>query len=228
VRSQTPMTGFAKLLALLLLVAGSARAAPAAPPLPLAAGVRLSAAELARLAGGEGLVHFEGAPREGIGAGLVDFPPARVYAALADFAHWSEFMPFMRRSEARREPDGSFLCDQSLDLPGGGRRYAVRAVARPAAGGADAAWRIAWSYVPGSGDIAAQRGSWTLLPYGGGRTLAVLRLVSDPGGASSWLAERATAKSIPWIFSGLRQHVGRGRYAAAAPPAAAAGRPAPR
>ena len=222
----------AKLAALLILLARSASAAPAAFP---AAGVRLSPDELPRVAAGEVLVRFEdpaaGGPREGVGVGIVDFPPARVFAALADFAHWSEFMPFLRRSEVRREPDGAFLCDQSLDLPGGLRRYRVRATARAAAGGAESPWRIAWSYVPGSGDIRAQRGSWTLVPWGAGRTLAVLRLASDPGGVSAWLAQRATAKSIPWIFNGLRQHAGRGRYAGSGvppPTAAPAGRPAPR
>ncbi len=242
-RSRPPLAAGA---ALLLLAAAAPPAMPAppipaapAPPLPPAAGIRLSPSELSRLAAGEVVVRrgeaapgAPGAPRERIGTGLIDLPPARVFAALADFAHWSEFMPFMRRSEARRGPDGSFLCDQSLDLPGGLRHYRVRAVARPAEGaaenGAEAVWRIAWSYVPGSGNIATQSGSWTLLPYGG-RTLAVLRLAADPGGLFSGLAERATEKSIPWIFNGLRQHAGRGRYASAPPPATpapAAGRPA--
>lgn len=225
----------APLLALAALLAGPLAAAP--PPLPAAAGVRLSPAELTRLAAGEVLVRLEdpavGGLREGIGVGIVDFPPARVFAALADFGHWSEFMPFLRRSEARREPDGSFLCDQSLDLPGGLRRYRVRATARAAAGGAGSPWRIAWGYVPGSGDLRAQRGSWTLVPWGAGRTLAVLRLASDPGGVAAWLAQRATAKSIPWIFNGLRQHAGRGRYAGLGgigpqPASAPAGRPSPR
>lgn len=223
----------ARLAALLILLACCASAAPSA--LPAAAGVRLSPDELPRVAAGEVLVRFEdsaaGGPREGVGVGIVDFPPARVFAALSDFAHWSEFMPFLRRSEARREPDGAFLCDQSLDLPGGLRRYRVRATARAAAGGAESPWRIAWSYVPGSGDLRAQRGSWTLVPWGAGKTLAVLRLASDPGGAAAWLAQRATAKSIPWIFNGLRQHAGRGRYAGGVgpePPSTPAGRPSPR
>jgi hypothetical protein len=215
-----PMAAFA----LLALAAGAGRAAAPPPPLlalPPAAGVRLPPGELAHLAGGEVLVQLErgpaSGPGQGLGVGVIDGPPARVFAALADFAHWSEFMPFMRRSDARREPDGSFLCNQSLALPGGERHYQARAVARAEGSGGAAAWRIAWSYVPGSGNIAAQRGSWTLVPYGG-RTLAVLRLDSDPGGISAWLTGRATAKSIPWIFNGLRQHVGRDRYAAAAAP----------
>lgn len=200
---------------------GIATAPP--PPLPPTAGLRLPAGDLARVAAGEVVVRLEpapgGGPRQGlgvgVGVGVIDAPPTRVFAALTDYAHWSEFMPFMRRSAARREPDGSVVCTQSLDLPTGERHYQVRAEARVEGAGETAVRRVSWSYLPGSGNIAAQRGSWTLLPYAGARTLAVLRLASDPGGAASWLADRATAKSIPWIFNGLRQHAGRGRYAAA-------------
>ncbi len=217
--------------------AGAAHGQPA--PLPPAAGARLSAEELGRLAAGAVVTRLEptpgGGPRTGFGAATIAAPVERVFAALADLAHWSEFMPFMRRSEARREADGSWLCRQSLTLPVGERHYsilaqasipakaAILAQARGAGGGVSgtgsgeaAVWRLTWSYVPGSGNIAAQRGSWTLLPAGAGRTLAVLRLASDPGGVAAWLADRAAARSLPWIFDGLRQQVGRDRYAAAA------------
>ncbi len=214
-------------LAIVTLLTAAAGPAPAAPPPapPRAAGLGLSPGDLARAAAGEVVTRLErvpgSGPRQGLGVAAIDEPPARVFAALADFAHWSEFMPFMSRSEARREADGSFLCSQSLALPTGERHYQVRAQIRAqAAAGAEgsgegAAWSVTWSYVPGSGDIVAQRGSWTLLPLAGGRTLAVLRLVSDPGGLSAWLSDRAMTKSIPWIFNGLRQQVQRDRYAAA-------------
>jgi hypothetical protein len=219
-RSARRRTGLAGLAALWAAAALGTAAAP--PPLPPAAGLRLPAGDLARAAAGEVVVRIEpaprGGPRQGLGVGTVDAPPARVFAALADFAHWSEFMPFMRRSDARREPDGAVVCTQSLALPTGERHYQVRARARAEGSGEAAVRRVSWGYVAGSGNIAAQRGSWTLLPYAGGRTLAVLRLASDPGGAASWLADRATAKSIPWIFNGLRQQVGRERYAAAGGP----------
>lgn len=198
--------------ALALLAAGAA-------PSPAAGLPPLAAADLARVAAGEVVVRLArgtgGGPRQGIGVATIDAPPARVFAALTDFAHWAEFMPFMSRSEARREADGTILCSQALALPMGERHYQVRAQIRAQEGAGSAAWRTSWSYVPGSGNIAAQRGSWTLTPYGPGRTLAVLRLASDPGGVSTWMADRIATKSIPWIFNGLRQHVRRDRYAAA-------------
>ena len=45
-----------------------------------------------------------------------------------------------------------------------------------------------------------------------GRTLATCRLYTNPGGFLSGMMDRATAKSLPWLFDGLRQQVRRSRY----------------
>src|SRR4029077_18292333 len=39
-----------------------------------------------------------GKPREGVGRGVIEAPPERVFRALTDYAHWSEFMPFLVKS----------------------------------------------------------------------------------------------------------------------------------
>lgn len=150
-------------------------------------------------------------PKEGIGRGEIEAPPERVFRALVDLDHWDEFMPFLESSDARPQPDGSVLSFQRLELPIliGERHYQIRARGR--AGGRT--WRLEWSYVPGSGNVAAHRGSWELSEIAPGRTLAVLHLYTDPGGAVPDRAmDRATGKSLGWIFKGLRQHVRRSRY----------------
>ena len=45
-----------------------------------------------------------------------------------------------------------------------------------------------------------------------GRSLATCHLFTDPGKVPGWAMNRATGQSLPWIFSGLRQQVLRGRY----------------
>src|SRR3954454_6853230 len=152
-----------------------------------------------------------GKPREGVGRGVIEAPPERVFRALADYGHWYEFMPFLRRSLAAPQPDGSALAEHVMKLPAptGERRYKVR-IRQRAAGGT---WTIDWTYVPGSGNVKDHHGSWTLTALGPGRTLAVLRLYTDPGGFTpGWAVERGTAETIPWIFHGLRQQVRRSRY----------------
>lgn len=169
--------------------------------------------ESRRLAAGEVLVAFAGtSPRDAIGRGVIEAPPERVWRALTDYAHWEEFMPFLERSEWRHGTRESF---QVMDLPApfGVRRFRVRFTEGRDATPEGTVWRIAWSSVPGSGDVRDHHGAWTLKTFGPGRTLASCRLYTDPrGGVPRWAMDRATAKMLPWIFHGLRQHVRRSRY----------------
>src|SRR4028119_1510438 len=70
----------------------------------------------------------KGGPREGVGQGVIDAPPARVFRALMDVEHWNEFMPFLEQSSARRRKDGSIDSFQRLQLPfpAGRRSYRIR------------------------------------------------------------------------------------------------------
>lgn len=154
-------------------------------------------------------------PKEGVGRGWIEAPPERVFRALTDYAHWKEFMPFLEESEARPQPDGTMAGAHRMRLPGllGERRYRVRFTQKIDAAPGGRTWRIAWTYIPGSGSVKDHHGSWTLAAAGPGRTLAILRLQTDPGGLTPHrLVDRGTADTLPWIFHGLRQHVRRGRY----------------
>lgn len=156
-----------------------------------------------------------GKPREGVGRGVIEVPPERVFRALTDYAHWAEFMPFLLKSGAQAQPDGSVVGDHTMKLPspGGERSYRVRFRQRVETGAAGKTWKIDWAYIPGSGNVEDHHGSWTLTALGPGRTQAVLRLYTDPGGLTPrWAVDRGTAETIPWIFHGLRQQVRRSRY----------------
>ncbi len=154
-------------------------------------------------------------PREGIGRGVVQAPPERVFRALADLEHWHEFMPFLEQSTARPRKDGSIESFQRLELPFpvGRRSYRIRVrnqVERTAGG---TVWRIDWTCVPGSGNVKDHHGSWTLAATGNRATLATVHLYTDPGGMIPVRAmDRGTLETLPWIFHGLRQHVQRARY----------------
>jgi ribosome-associated toxin RatA of RatAB toxin-antitoxin module len=156
-----------------------------------------------------------GQPREGLGRGVIEAPPERVFRALADIPHWPEWMPFLKRSDARPQGDGSVLSRQVMALPSplGERRYSVRFTQSLETGQEGKAWVIRWTFVPGSGNLAALRGSWRLTALGPDRTLAVCCLFTDPGGLTPHFAvDRGTAQTLPWIFSGLRQQLRRSRY----------------
>src|SRR6185295_17278672 len=97
-----------------------------------------------------------GKPQEGIGRAVIEAPPERVWRALTDYAHWNEFMPFLKRSDARPQPDGAVEGEHVMDLPSpiGERRYRVRFTHDVGTGPAGKIWRIRWAYVPGSGNVA--------------------------------------------------------------------------
>jgi uncharacterized protein YndB with AHSA1/START domain len=156
-----------------------------------------------------------GKPAEGIGRGVVEAPPERVFRALADYAHWQEWVPFLESSGASPQKDGSVVSRQVIELPSpvGERRYRVRFTQGFEAGREGKTWWIRWAFVPGSGNLAGLRGSWRLTALGPDRTMAVCRLLTDPGGLTPrWAVDRGTAQTLPWIFHVLRQHVRRSRY----------------
>ncbi len=152
------------------ILAGAVTAGPALAPPPTPAP---TPDETRRLAAGEVLVRLEAiaaaGPREGVAQGVIDAPPERVAAVLADFAHYREWMPFVERSDARREADGTVVSAQSLRLPAlvGDRSYLIRAVSAVAEGRDGRLWSLRWTYVPGSGNVVDTHGSWTVTGFGG-------------------------------------------------------------
>jgi hypothetical protein len=185
---------------------------PALPPPP-------AAAEAARLAAGEVLLATRPAgPRslvEEVGRGIIDARPERVFAAVVDFAHYQEWVPFVKRSDALPRSDGAIVSFQSLELPFplGRRYYKIQARSAVTGEGDARTWRAWWRYLPGTGNVADHHGWWVLAPYGGGRTLGTCVLYTDPAqGMPGWLVHRGMAATMPYIFSGLRQQIHRSRY----------------
>jgi uncharacterized protein YndB with AHSA1/START domain len=201
------MPSLTPLLLLLALAGAPAGTAPATPGVEFPTPTGPVWVETASPGGGRA--------REAVGRGVLEASPERVFRALVDYAHWPEFMPFLSTSDAKPQPDGSTLAYHVLELPlpTGERHYRLRFRQRVETDRAGRTWRIEWSYVPGSGNIADHHGSWTLTALAGGRTFAVLRLYNDTGGLTPrWAADRGTLETVPWIFHGLRQQVRRSRY----------------
>ena len=207
-----------RILPALALFAAAATAAAGAAE-PAATIPDLTGEEAARLERGEAvvrLVPIRGQPdREGLAARLLPWPPERLFRAVADADHWSEWVPFLERSERSRDPDGAPVWSLAFDLPLPlrDRRYRARVAAVEPAGGAPGRWTVSWASIPGSGNVARARGSFSLRAHGPGRTLVVFRTATDTGDRTPrLLQERALLESLPWVLDGLRQQVGRCRY----------------
>ena len=203
-------------IAALLLAAA---VAAAATPAPAVDALVLSAAEQRRLASGEMVVRLAPADhrglREGTALAVLDSPPERVFRALLDFDHYAEWTPFVARSSGRTLGGGVVENAQRLDLPApvADRHYRLRVRHAVEAAGGTERWTLKWEQVPGSGNVRAQHGAWTLGRLPGGRTLASCRAYVDPGGGiPAWLVNRTLARALPWVLDGLRQQAHRWRY----------------
>lgn len=176
-----------------------------------AAAQELPPAERERLGRGETLVEMvqiDNTPvREGVARRVLDAPLERVLRAIRDYAHYSEFMPFVTSSAATGRPGEWEL---ALDLPWPNPDQRFHITTADATDGRGSSWRL----VPGSGgDVVENRGEWDLAPFAPGHTLVTLRMRSLSGGAVPVrLQERATRESLPWVLDGLRQHINRCRY----------------
>ena len=192
-------------------------------PAPLSAEVPLlTADELDRLDRGEVVARLVEVPgerhREGLAARVLPHPPDRVLRAVEDADHWAEWVPFLARSARQPQggsgagPAGGPRWELAFDLPFPlrDRHYAARV---EVSGDGAAGGTVSWASVPGSGNVASARGSFTLSPRGPGRTLVVFRTATDPGDATPrFLLERALRESLAWVLDGLRQQVSRCRY----------------
>ena len=216
----------------LLAGAASADTHPTSPPpslASLAAELGLTAADVESLAAGEAVVRPPAAdePREAAGLAYRVLPAAaeRLSRAVADWNHYAEFFPFVLASEVVPTGDGATRVRQRVDLPFPfpDRHFTLRTSRRadPAAAGRPH-HEVTWSLVAGSGNIAAQDGSWRIwaLEAGGAggtggaeSSLVELRLASDAGaGVPDGLERRALLETLAWALDGLRQQVQRCRY----------------
>lgn len=152
--------------------------------------------------------------KEGVALALVDAPAARVFRVVTDNESFEEFMPHVRESEVERAADGAVINYQLLEVPfAGDRHYRIRVdngVERETGG---PVYYSRWTYVPGSGNIIDTRGSWTLVPRGAGRTLAVYRVLTDPGGKiPSWIVNLASHRALDSLVEAVRRRVPDPRY----------------
>jgi hypothetical protein len=151
--------------------------------------------------------------KEGKAVGLVAAPAERVFRVVTDNARFAEFMPYVRESTVKPGPEGSILNSQSLSLPLiDDRFYTIRVVNRQERADGVPVYRSTWTYVPGSGNVRENCGSWTVVPWGDG-ALVVYRVLSDPGGwVPRWAHHLASRRSLPALIEAVRARVADPRH----------------
>lgn len=205
----------------LLLAVWSASALADPVPTPT-----LTQAETKKLLAGEAVIR-EKRPVDGKGVAfesmaVIDAPSSEVWPILRDCAHFSKFMPKIKKSALKQEA-GEALCAVELELPWPLTNLwsDTRSVQREEPAGH---YHRAWKLVRGT--YKRNDGSWTVLPWAKdpAKTLVVYAVDSDPKMLiPDPLIRGAQVGALPDVFKAIRKRVvDQRKLASQAPPAPSA------
>jgi ribosome-associated toxin RatA of RatAB toxin-antitoxin module len=165
------------------------------------------------LARGE-VVVVEDEPSGGAGValhvcGVIDAPPAQVWAVLRDCGAYERFLPRVERSRLERRDGHVAVCEVVVDLPFPmGTLGSVTRVVETAR--ADGSFERRWSLLRGT--YRRHDGAWTVSPWRADarRTLAVYQVDTDPDTVvPDLLVRRLQARMARETFAALRARVGQ-------------------
>ena len=141
---------------------------------------------------------------------MIEAPLGAVRKVIDAAADFDQFMPRVLESDVEPVSPGVYLNRQILDMPFPveDRRYTVRVETGAVETGAGTGWRARWTYVEGSGNVRASRGSWTLIPLSPERTVVVYRLLTDPGGRlPAWIVDYTAPRALRRVLAAVRERV---------------------
>lgn len=162
----------------------------------------------ARLERGEVLVHMRAVADSDVpllvGRGVIDVPPARLWAFVEDCRRYAGKLPRVVRSRQLSREGPVAVCETTskLPFPLGEMTSVTRAVHEVGAG----RWSRRWTLI--SGDYDRNSGAWILTPFGptGQRTLLTYEAHAEPKTAvPAWLLRQAQKRGMPDLFGRLRE-----------------------
>ena len=181
-------------------------------------------------AGKDVVIHSR--PRAGSGVkefravGLIDAPPAAVFAVLDDSEAYPNFMPYTSEVRVLKRDKDSVLAYQRLELPVvSDRDYTLRSKHQRWLGPDGPIFWIRWEPAndlgpaekPGVQRVNVCEGGWLLEPTDSGGTRAIYTIYTDSGGAiPPMLANNGSRVAIRKVFEAIRKQVKDPKYSGAA------------
>lgn len=167
-------------------------------------------AERVRLDAGEVLVETglpgqSGTPANRARA-VINAPPEKVWPLVWDCGRFDKTMPSIAKSEMVEKNGNTTVCRVAADLPMplSDLVSVSRAVLTVEPG---VRWQREWKLI--EGDYEVNQGSFTLLPWGDGKTLAIYRIEAKPKiPLPEWMMRKAQADRLPELMERLRKQVG--------------------
>ncbi len=161
------------------------------------------------------------------GSGVIDAPPAAVFAVLDDSEAYPQFMPYTAQCRVLKREKDSVVAYQRLELPlVSDRDYTLRSESAKWLGPDGAIFRIRWEPAnnlgpaPTAGVLRVNvcEGGWLLEPQGDSATRATYTIYTDSGGTiPAMLANNGSKVAIRKVFEAIRRQVKDPKYSSVTP-----------
>jgi uncharacterized protein YndB with AHSA1/START domain len=106
---------------------------------------------------------------------LLPYPRQRVWDVVTDYGHYSDFLPYLKDTEAARKGDLWELRGQAASAVSGDWPFNITITEEKES----VPWRVWWDNRPTQGAVAVNRGSWELTESSPNQTLLVLTLQAE-------------------------------------------------
>jgi hypothetical protein len=160
------------------------------------------------------------------GIGVIDAPPAVVFAVIDDSEAYPSFMPYTAEARVLKRDKDTVINYQRLSLPlVSDRDYTLRSENARWIGPDGPIYRVRWTPAnhvgpaptPGVLRVNVCEGGWLLEPHGSGATRATYTIYTDSGGTLPPLIANSGGKvGIRKVFDAIRKQVKNPKYAHAA------------
>lgn len=159
------------------------------------------------------------------GTGVIDAPPAAVFAVLDDSEAYPRFMPYTAQCRVLKREKDTVVAYQRLELPLiSDRDYTLRSENAKWLGPDGPIFRIRWepanelgpAPLPGVLRVNVCEGGWLLEPQGGSATRATYTIYTDSGGTlPPMIANNGSKVAIRKVFEAIRRQVKDPKYSSA-------------
>jgi ribosome-associated toxin RatA of RatAB toxin-antitoxin module len=106
---------------------------------------------------------------------LLPYPRQPVWDVVTDYGHYSDFLPYLKDTEAARKADAWELKGQAASAFSGDWPFDITITEDTE----PSLWRVWWDDRPTQGKIAVNRGTWELTESSPNQTLLVLTLQAE-------------------------------------------------
>lgn len=160
--------------------------------------------------------------REMLALTTIEQPAWRLFAAVADYPDYPQFMPYVKKSRVLRQEESKSRVFQELGFPWpiSNRHYTIELTAdttQSEQGHYFVSWTLSEAMLEtpsGKGiQLKVDDGHWWFCTIGGNKTFVEYYINSDPGGLlPSWAVNRANSEAVPDVLKAVALRAGSSVY----------------